>query len=142
MCQSLSQLNYPSEKLQVVLIDDGSMDGTGQAMEQQAAGRPGWQVLKFARNVGKAHTLNTAVASFPFGEIIYIFDADHRPNADAIRRAARYFYAPRVAAVTGLTKVLNPLASPSAFYATVESYVNQLDAGKGSPGARSRTPGF
>ena len=126
MCQSLSQLDYPSEKLQVVLIDDGSLDGTGQAMEQQAAGRPGWHVLKFAGNFGKAHVLNTAVTRFPFGEIIYIFDADHRPNADTIRRAARYFYAPRVAAVTGFTKVLNPVASPSAFYATVESYVNQL----------------
>jgi cellulose synthase/poly-beta-1,6-N-acetylglucosamine synthase-like glycosyltransferase len=126
MCQSLSQLDYPSEKLQVVLIDDGSMDGTGQAMEQQAAGRPGWQVLKFASNVGKAHSMNRALERFPFGEIVYVFDADHRPNADVIRRAARYFYAPRVAAVTGLTKVLNPLASPSAFYATVESYVNQL----------------
>jgi cellulose synthase/poly-beta-1,6-N-acetylglucosamine synthase-like glycosyltransferase len=28
--------------------------------------------------------------------------------------------------VTGFTKVLNPVASPSAFYSTVESYVNQL----------------
>ncbi len=126
MCQSLTQLDYPSEKLQVVLIDDGSVDGTGQVMEQQAATRPGWHILKFASNLGKAHALNTALARFPFGEILYIFDADHRPNADAIRRAARYFYAPRVAAVTGFTKVSNPVASPSAFYSTVESYVNQL----------------
>jgi len=38
----------------------------------------------------------------------------------------RYFYTPRVAAVTGFTKVVNPLASPTAFYSTVESYTNQL----------------
>ena len=126
LCQSLSQLDYPSEKLQVVLIDDGSVDGTGQVMEQQAASRTGWHVLKFAGNLGKAHSLNTALARFSFGEIIYIFDADHRPKADVLRRAARYFYAPRVAAVTGFTKTLNPVASPSAFYSTVESYVNQL----------------
>ena len=126
MCHSLSQLDYPPEKLQVVLIDDGSVDGTGQVMEQQVATRPGWHVLKFASNLGKARALNTALARFHFGEILYIFDADHRPNADAIRQAARYFYAPRVAAVTGFTKVSNPVASPSAFYSTVESYVNQL----------------
>lgn len=125
-CRSLSQLDYPSEKLQVVLIDDGSMDGTGEIMDQQALGRPGWHVLKFASNLGKAQAMNTALTRFPFGEIIYIFDADHRPNADTIRCAARYFYAPQVAAVTGFTKVLNPVASPSAFYSTVESYVNQL----------------
>ena len=126
MCQSLSQLDYPSEKLQIVLIDDGSIDGTGQVMEQQTASRPRWHALKLASNLGKAQALNTALARFPFGEIIYMFDADHRPNADTIRRAARYFYAPQVAAATGFTKVLNPVASPSAFYSTVESYVNQL----------------
>lgn len=126
LCQTLLHLDYPSEKLQVVLIDDGSVDGTDQVMEQQAASRAGWHVLKFASNLGKAHSLNTALGRFSFGEIIYIFDADHRPNADVMRRAARYFYAPQVAAVTGFTKVLNPVASPSAFYSTVESYVNQL----------------
>jgi cellulose synthase/poly-beta-1,6-N-acetylglucosamine synthase-like glycosyltransferase len=95
-------------------------------MEQQALSRPGWHVVKFASNFGKAHAMNTALARFPFGEIIYVFDADHRPNTDTIRCAARYFHAPQVAAVTGFTKVLNPVVSPSAFYSTVESYVNQL----------------
>jgi cellulose synthase/poly-beta-1,6-N-acetylglucosamine synthase-like glycosyltransferase len=126
LCQSLSELDYPAEKLQVVLIDDGSVDGTGRVMEQQAASRAGWHVLRFATNLGKAHSLNTALAQIAFGEIIYIFDADHRPHANVVRRAVRYFLAPRVAAVTGFTKVLNPVASPSAFYSTVESYVNQL----------------
>lgn len=126
LCRSISQIEYPAHKLQVVLIDDASTDGTGQIMEEQAASRPGWHVLKFVGNLGKAHALNMALARFTFGEIIYIFDADHRPNADTLRRAARYFYAPQVAAVTGFTKILNPIASPSAFYSTVESYVNQL----------------
>src|ERR1044072_1509986 len=112
-CGSLSQLDYPSEKLQVVLIDDGSTDGTGEAMEQQALSRPGWHVVKFASNFGKAHAMNTALARFPFGEIIYVFDADHRPNTDTIRCASRYFHAPQVAAVTGFTKVSNPVVSPS-----------------------------
>jgi 1,2-diacylglycerol 3-beta-glucosyltransferase len=126
LCQALSRIDYPSEKLQVVLIDDGSVDGTGQSMEEQSANRPGWHVLKFAKNRGKAVSLNSALACFSFGEIIYIFDADHRPKADVIWRAAGYFFAPRVAAVTGFTQVMNPVASPSAFYSTVESYVNQL----------------
>ncbi|HSL30370.1 MAG TPA: glycosyltransferase family 2 protein [Anaerolineales bacterium] len=126
LCQALSRLDYPMEGLQIVLIDDASTDGTGVVMEQQAAARPGWHALRFSNNVGKAAALNVALARFPFGEIVYIFDADHRPEPQALRRAVRYFYAPRVAAVTGFTKILNPLASPSAFYSTVESYTNQL----------------
>jgi cellulose synthase/poly-beta-1,6-N-acetylglucosamine synthase-like glycosyltransferase len=76
--------------------------------------------------MGKASALNAALDRFPFGEIIYILDADHRPEAEVLKRTAPYFYAPRVAAVTGFTQVLNSLASPSAFYSTVESYTNQL----------------
>ena len=126
LCQALSQLDYPRESLQVVLIDDASIDGTGVMMEQQATERPGWHVLRFSNNIGKASALNIALARFPFGEIVYIFDADHRPDAQVLKRAVPYFYAPRVAAVTGFTQVVNPLASPSAFYSTVESYTNQL----------------
>src|SRR5215204_6574524 len=66
LCQALSGLDYPSEKLQVVLIDDGSVDGTGQSMEEQSASRPGWHVLKFAKNRGKADSLNSALACFSF----------------------------------------------------------------------------
>ncbi len=126
LCQSLSQLDYPREKLQVALIDDASADATGMIMEQQAANKPGWHLLRLSSNVGKARALNIALDRFPFGEIIYIFDADHRPDPQALRHAVQYFYAPRVAAITGFTKVTNPLASPSAFYSTVESYTNQL----------------
>lgn len=126
LCQALSQLDYPRESLQVVLIDDASVDGTGLVMEQQAAGRPGWHVLQLSSNMGKARALNIALARFQFGEIIYIFDADHRPDAHVLRRGVQYFFAPRVAAVTGFTRVVNPLVSPSAFYSTVESYTNQL----------------
>jgi cellulose synthase/poly-beta-1,6-N-acetylglucosamine synthase-like glycosyltransferase len=126
LCQALSQLDYPHESLQVVLIDDASTDGTGLVMEQPVAERLGWHVLQFSNNVGKATALNIALARFQFGEIIYIFDADHRPDAHVLRRGVQYFFAPRVAAVTGFTQVVNPLASPSAFYSTVESYTNQL----------------
>jgi cellulose synthase/poly-beta-1,6-N-acetylglucosamine synthase-like glycosyltransferase len=126
LCRAISQIDYPCDKYQVVLIDDGSMDDTGEQMEQQAAGRPGWNVLSVSKSLGKASALNSALARFPFGEIVYILDADHRPDVEALTCIVRYFEDPRVAGVTGFTKVINGTASPSAYYATVESYVNQL----------------
>lgn len=125
LCRALSQLDYPRESLNIVLIDDASTDGTGRVMEEVAVW-PGWNVLRFSANMGKARALNSALDRFPFGEIIYTFDADHRPDSQALRQAVRYFDAPGVAAMTGFTRVLNPLASLSAFYSTVESYTNQL----------------
>ena len=59
LCQALSRLDYPPECFQVVLIDDGSTDGTGLLMEQQAASRSGWHVLKFSNTVVSPAVLET-----------------------------------------------------------------------------------
>lgn len=126
ICWALSQLDYPHAKYQVVLIDDASTDGTGALMKREVALRSRWYVINFQDNLGKAGALNFALNQFPFGEIVFIFDADHRPEPQALRRAVQYFGDPSVAAVSGFTKVANPVASPSAFYCTVESYTNQL----------------
>lgn len=126
LCRTIDQIDYPRYKFQVVLIDDGSSDNTGELMLEQTRDKPGWYALALPRNTGKANALNAALDKFQFGEIIYIFDADHRPDPSVIRSAVRYFDDPWVAGVSGYTKVANPTASPSAYYSTVESSVNQL----------------
>jgi cellulose synthase/poly-beta-1,6-N-acetylglucosamine synthase-like glycosyltransferase len=123
---ALSELEYPPDKLQIVLIDDGSRDDTRAAMVRLARQLPQGHVLPLDENLGKARALNTALARFSFGEIVYIFDADHRPRPDALKKAVRYFCTPRVAGVSGRTIPANGLASPSAYYSTVESTVHQM----------------
>jgi cellulose synthase/poly-beta-1,6-N-acetylglucosamine synthase-like glycosyltransferase len=126
LVEGLRALDYPCEKQRIVFIDDGSRDGTLAAMQDATLGRPGWDVLALPMNAGKANALNRALAQFSWGEIIYVMDADHRPQPDVLRKAAQYFEARDIAAITGRTLPLNPLASPSAYYCTVESYVNQM----------------
>jgi cellulose synthase/poly-beta-1,6-N-acetylglucosamine synthase-like glycosyltransferase len=123
---ALSQLDYPSDRLRIVLIDDGSTDGTASAMAGAAQGRPNWHVLSLPRNAGKAHALNTALKQHTFGEIVYVFDADHRPQPDALMRAMRYFQDERVGGVSGRTVAMNALSSPSAYYSAVEGDVHQM----------------
>lgn len=124
--ESLDSLDYPSRLISVVLVDDGSTDDTAALMEAAARSRSRWQVLKLPRSVGKAQALNEAVSQFRFGEVVYVFDADHRPQSNCLRRAAAAFDDPRIAGVTGRTIISNPLDSPAAFYSAVESMVHQL----------------
>lgn len=126
LVSALARLDYPQDKFQVVLIDDGSNDGTRAAMERLAQAHANFHVLALPTSVGKARALNAALAQFSFGEIVYIFDADHRPQPDAVRLAMKYMCDPSVAGVSGRTLPSNALASPSAYYTTVESYVNQM----------------
>jgi 1,2-diacylglycerol 3-beta-glucosyltransferase len=126
LVHALTQLDYPRAQLQIVLIDDGSRDRTRAVMEDCAREHANIHVLALAQNVGKARALNAALAQFAFGEIIYIFDADHRPQPDALKLAVQYFSAAEVAGVSGRTIPSNALASASAYYASVENLVHQM----------------
>lgn len=124
--ESLDGLEYPRQLLQVLLIDDGSTDESPQLMDKAVTGRSTWRVLHLPVSVGKAQALNKALAESNFGDLVYIFDADHRPRPDCLRVAAGAFADPRVAGVSGRTIAANALTSPAAYYSAVEGLVHQL----------------
>jgi cellulose synthase/poly-beta-1,6-N-acetylglucosamine synthase-like glycosyltransferase len=123
---ALDALDYPCEHLRVVLIDDGSTDRTGALMAEAVASRAGWHLLRLPDNVGKPQALNLALAEHAFGDLVYLFDADHRPQPNCLRQAVRAFADPGVAGVSGRTVPRNAFASPVAYYASIESLVHQL----------------
>ncbi|MFQ5408266.1 MAG: glycosyltransferase [Anaerolineales bacterium] len=123
---ALDRLDYPRDRLRVVLIDDGSTDATGALFDAAAAKLPNWHALHIPANVGKAEALNRALAGHDFGEVVYVFDADHQPWSDCLRIAVAAFADPCVAGVNGRMLVGNWSSSPAAFYAKVESLVHQL----------------
>lgn len=123
---ALAALAYPTEKLTVVLVNDGSTDGSRELLEHWVQGRPNWHVLSLVHNVGKAQALNEALARFPQGEIITIYDADERPHPETLVILVAPFAEARVGAVSGRRAVSNALASPAASYTTFEGLVHQL----------------
>lgn len=123
---ALDQFDYPAALLRVVLINDGSTDDTGARMLAAARTRPTWHVQTLPENLGKPAALNAALAAHDFGELIYILDADHQPAPDCLKILAAAFADERVGGASGQMRVSNPTASPAAYYAAVESLVNQL----------------
>jgi len=123
---ALDQLTYPAGCITVVLLDDGSTDDTQRLMHRWAEPRENWHVLSLAHNVGKAKALNVGLSQFPQGEIVVIYDADERPQPEALRYLVAPFSDPRVGAVSGRRVVSNALHSPAASYTTFEGLVHQL----------------
>ncbi|HLF26094.1 MAG TPA: glycosyltransferase [Anaerolineae bacterium] len=123
---ALNRLDYPAGRLRVALIDDGSRDKTRRLIALAAENHSGWWAIHHAASRGKAHALNDALAQIGFGDIVVVYDADHRPAPDSLKQLLAAFDDPGVAGASGRTIPLNPTASLPAYYATVESLVHQL----------------
>ncbi len=123
---SLARLDYPRDRLRVALIDDGSLDATRALIERAAKNHPGWLAIHIDASRGKAQALNEALAHIAFGDVIVVYDADHRPKWDSLKQLVAAFDDPEVAGASGRTVPINPTASLPAYYATVESLVHQM----------------
>ena len=70
---------------EVILVDDGSSDGTAEAAEEAAAGWERLRVLRHRHNLGKTEALTTAAAQAR-GRFLVLFDADLQHEPDEIPR--------------------------------------------------------
>jgi glycosyltransferase involved in cell wall biosynthesis len=89
--------DYPPERLHVIVVDDGSNDGTAAAAD---IGDPRVHVLRLAENSGKAAALNAGVASANT-ELVVFTDARQRFAPGALRMLAEPFADAEVGAVSG-----------------------------------------
>lgn len=96
----LSQ-HYPADKLEIVVISDGSTDSTDQLVSQLCHSYPGQvRLLRQEPRAGKTSALNMAIEDIR-GEIVVFADANSMYADDAIRLLVRSFADPLVGYVTG-----------------------------------------
>ncbi len=91
--------------LEVIVVDDGSSDGTGDSVEQAFAGEPRVRLLR-QQNAGKATALNRGIG-VARGDILVCLDADTLFTPDTLGRLVAPFADARVGAVAGNVKVGN-----------------------------------
>ena len=104
---SLLSVDYPKERMEVILVEDGSTDGSYELCKHYEKRFPELvRVIHRERSRGKPDALScgTSLAS---GEILAIFDVDSVVNPAAFKLALRHFDDPRVAAVQGRTISMN-----------------------------------
>ena len=106
LLERVTRLDY-SGKYEVVVVEDGSRDGTRAICESYQARYPEL-VRFFHRGVsdGKPAALNFG-ASVARGDVVAVLDADNVPDIDLLKIAAAYFSDSNVAAIQGMTLSIN-----------------------------------
>jgi hyaluronan synthase len=100
------EVAYPADKLQVIVVNDGSSDRSLEVMHEVQARYPELIVVNFEENKGKRLALAAGV-NVATGDIIVFADSDSFLHPQAIRYIVEGFADPKVAAVCGTCEVEN-----------------------------------
>jgi poly-beta-1,6-N-acetyl-D-glucosamine synthase len=104
-CESLLALNYPKDKLEIILVDDGSTDATPEAMSPYANHV---QVRVIRKENGGKHTALNAGIALTSAELVGCLDADSFVEPDSLQEIVGCFSDPKVAAVTAAMSIHKP----------------------------------
>lgn len=130
--ENLYSIKYPPEKMEIIVVDDGSTDNSVNIVEDLLKIRNtlNVKVLKTGSQFGKSKALNFALKS-SINDIIVVSDADCFWKEDTLANGLSYLADPQVGAVTGLEVLLNSNQSfVTQREAVYNSFVHNIRVGE------------
>jgi len=106
--RSLSKLNYPSDLLEIILVNDNSTDNTFELMKELTKDLDYFKIINSGKSdsvnlKGKANAINTAIEQCK-GDLIISTDADCEVYENWIINTVNYYYE-NTGMVCGFTKI-------------------------------------
>lgn len=129
--ENILSLDYPREKLEIIIASDGSNDDTEPIVERYAG--DGVRLLSFPRR-GKIPALNDAVAT-AHGEVLVFSDANSMYDPRALRALVRHLSDPAVGGVAGDQRYVAESSGANAgerAYWSFDRWLKQLQSQSGS----------
>lgn len=126
--ENLRMTSYALHKLDIVVVDSGSTDGTAELAEKWVARNPAIRVKVVRECIrhGKAHALNVAFRHVT-GDVIVMTDADSSWARGSLEGVVEYFSDPVVGAVTGTKEPeVSGLRARSTLETTYRSFYNSV----------------
>jgi poly-beta-1,6-N-acetyl-D-glucosamine synthase len=106
--KSLIKLDYPTEKMEIIVVNDGSKDNTENIVKRFISSHPSFEIkLINQENKGKGSALNKGL-ELAKGKFFACMDADSFIAPNALQEMLPIFSDSNVAAVSPLMKVRRP----------------------------------
>lgn len=126
--ENLLSLDYPQDSLQIIVVSDGSTDGTDTLVEQ-TAGRSNLMLIRVNERRGKAYALNVGLESAT-GDIVVFSDSSIMLDPDALRAIVIAFGDPTVGCVSGEDHI--PEGGGEGLYGRYELFLRKRESAIGS----------
>ncbi|RME89350.1 MAG: glycosyltransferase family 2 protein [Anaerolineae bacterium] len=130
--QNALALDYPKERLQILVVTDGSDDQTPEIVKRYAD--QGVDLLHHPQRRGKMAAINRAIPHAR-GEIVVFSDANNFYHPEALRQLITPFGDPRVGAVSGaktIEKTGSALGTSEGLYWKYESFLKEQESRLGN----------
>jgi len=124
LLEALDRLDYPKDKKEVIIVEDGSSDTTLEVCRRYSEQHRDFamKIISKSDSKGKPAALNYGIKQAT-GDIIAIFDADNVPASNVLLNVCKYFEDPNIAAVQGRTTPINAGENMLTRFAAYEDLV-------------------
>jgi len=120
-------LDYPKERLEVIVASDASDDGTDEIVKGYAA--HGVRAVRASQRKGKEYVQGLAL-SVAKGDVVVFTDAATILEPEALKRLIQNFSDPTIGAVSTEDVIVDALGNPTAegLYVKYEMWVRRLES--------------
>ena len=132
--RNLKQLSYPPGRVEIVVVSDGSSDGTNEILSRYQKDEHVRVILR-PKQRGKAAGINDAIA-LTRGDVVVFTDVRQILEPTAIQLMLENFADPEVGGVSGELMLGDPISGEAAkgvgLYWRIEKAIRELESASGS----------